>query len=457
MRWRGFALLAFLSLPGLSLPYARRTKTTIGPPSSVSLGGEREEFYSAPPSVRVIVISPPMFGPLYPPLERPCVIQPVAPVMGFPAIYPLPIYAPSQPTSVSLADLLFLQALERMDRRLERIEGEVSALKEQVESPRCPACGRPMKPEWKVCPYDGTPLTKGPGEEARAAPEPKPPSKGPEEGRPSPAERPPEPAGERPKPLAPPEPAPKAAAKEAEGWVIDWDRNVMTATGRASLEEARGDAERARRTALERAYASLREGLLDLWGRRKVEGVDPYTWAAELSSRAKVVRERELPDGTWEVEVELKFGEAVPESGGRAEVKPSEEKEPPKGAEGGEGKPPARREGPFTGLIVDARGLGLKPAMSPKIWDEKGRLVWQKIEVSTEFMLREGIVAYARSMEEALKSPRAGKNPLVIRAKGVRGPFKADPVISAEDADLVLKEDERTKFLERCNVVFVID
>ncbi len=23
----------------------------------------------------------------------------------------------------------------------------------------CPTCGRPMQPNWTVCPYDGTPLT----------------------------------------------------------------------------------------------------------------------------------------------------------------------------------------------------------------------------------------------------------------------------------------------------------
>lgn len=28
----------------------------------------------------------------------------------------------------------------------------------------CPTCGRPMAPEWTVCPYDGTPLATGSSE-----------------------------------------------------------------------------------------------------------------------------------------------------------------------------------------------------------------------------------------------------------------------------------------------------
>ncbi len=30
----------------------------------------------------------------------------------------------------------------------------------QASGRTCPTCGRPMAPEWTVCPYDGTPLTE---------------------------------------------------------------------------------------------------------------------------------------------------------------------------------------------------------------------------------------------------------------------------------------------------------
>ncbi|HIE08854.1 MAG TPA: hypothetical protein EYP65_03290 [Armatimonadetes bacterium] len=307
-----------------------------------------------------------------------------------------------------------------------------------------------MKPEWNLCPYDGTRLVKGP-EPAREVSEPKLPSEKAEE---KPRALPPKAVEEGPKPASVPKG--KKEHKPAEGWVIDWDRNLMRAVGRASLDEARGDPERARRLALERAYDSLREGLLDLWGKRPREGVDPYQWAAELVQRAKVAKERQLPDGTWEVEVELKFGK--PEEAQEAKEKVSSAPalaQAPTEKEQAETSP--RKVGRYTGLIIDARGLGLKPAMSPKIWDENGRLVWQKVKVSPDFVVKEGIVAYARSLEEARKNPRAGKNPLIVKAKGVRGPFKADPVVSPEDADLIIEANKRSKFLDKCKVVFVID
>lgn len=112
--------------------------------------------------------------------------------------------------------------------------------------------------------------------------------------------------------------------------------------------------------------------------------------------------------------------------------------------------------GPFSSLIVDASGLGLKRAMSPKIRREDKSEVWGTVEVDPDFVLETGIVSYTASMAEAVRDPRKGDNPLVIKAIGISGgKFLCDPVISDGDAITVLAEEKNTHFLEKFNVIFI--
>ncbi len=112
--------------------------------------------------------------------------------------------------------------------------------------------------------------------------------------------------------------------------------------------------------------------------------------------------------------------------------------------------------GPFSSLIIDASGLGLKRAMSPKIRREDKSEVWGTVEVDPDFVLETGIVSYTASMAEAVRDPRRGDNPLVIKAIGISGgKFLCDPVISDGDAITVLNEEKNTHFLEKFNVIFI--
>lgn len=112
--------------------------------------------------------------------------------------------------------------------------------------------------------------------------------------------------------------------------------------------------------------------------------------------------------------------------------------------------------GPFTSLIVDSSGLGLKRAMSPKIRREDGTEVWGTVEVDPDYVLEKGIVSYTTSLDLARRDPRAGDNPLVIQAIGISGgKFMCDPVVSDSDAKKAIDEDAITNFLSKFNVIFV--
>jgi|YNPNPStandDraft_1061719.scaffolds.fasta_scaffold00001_52 hypothetical protein len=111
---------------------------------------------------------------------------------------------------------------------------------------------------------------------------------------------------------------------------------------------------------------------------------------------------------------------------------------------------------PYTSVIIDASNYRLDRCMSPKIRRSDGSEVWGTVKVDLDFVEEHGIVAYARTLDEARKNPRCGSNPLVIKAIDVGGgKFYSDPVISNPDAKILLDEDAKSGFLKRFNVIFV--
>ncbi len=115
---------------------------------------------------------------------------------------------------------------------------------------------------------------------------------------------------------------------------------------------------------------------------------------------------------------------------------------------------------PYTGLVVDCRGLNLRRSMAPKIRRADGSEVWGTVQVDPDFVIQHGIVVYVDSRQpDLLGSPeiveRIGNNPLVIRATGVAGAALTDPVITNEDAERLLEANRQHGFLNELRVVFV--
>lgn len=117
----------------------------------------------------------------------------------------------------------------------------------------------------------------------------------------------------------------------------------------------------------------------------------------------------------------------------------------------------SKKEIVFTGLIIDCKGLAIKPALSPKIYDEDGREVYGSAYVTKEWVVKYGIVGYSKSVKDAAKLDRVGDKPGQIKAVKASGDNKTDIVISEEDAKDIRSAVKNLKFLSQCRVVFVID
>ncbi|MDH3382009.1 MAG: hypothetical protein OEL54_04850 [Flavobacteriaceae bacterium] len=110
----------------------------------------------------------------------------------------------------------------------------------------------------------------------------------------------------------------------------------------------------------------------------------------------------------------------------------------------------------YTGLIIDARGSGVKPAMSPKVYDTDGKEVYGSAAVERSFALKLGIVGYAKDVNKAKSNDRVKGNPLILKANLKQGAKSSDLTITKTDADLLRQVEQSQTFLREARVLILI-
>jgi hypothetical protein len=111
----------------------------------------------------------------------------------------------------------------------------------------------------------------------------------------------------------------------------------------------------------------------------------------------------------------------------------------------------------FTGMVVDARGIQARPAMSPKIVDENGQEVYGSMMVDREFAVQQGMSGYARDLMAAQTNQRVTDNPITVKGVKADGPGKANIVISNADAQKLRSVSENISFMKKARVMIVLD
>ena len=111
----------------------------------------------------------------------------------------------------------------------------------------------------------------------------------------------------------------------------------------------------------------------------------------------------------------------------------------------------------YTGLIVDARKLGLRPALIPKILNQNGELVYSQQSLEQKELIRMGLVGYAKDVDAAARNQRVTADPYVIPGLNAAGEKKTDVVISNREAQVVLTTAPYTGYLKNGRVMIVYD
>jgi hypothetical protein len=113
--------------------------------------------------------------------------------------------------------------------------------------------------------------------------------------------------------------------------------------------------------------------------------------------------------------------------------------------------------GAFTGLVIDAKGLGLMPAMAPKVVNESGEEVYGSKYVSRDFAVKQGMVGYDKDVNAARNNQRVTNNPLVIKGLKASGANSTDIVVSDADAQRIHSAAQTQNFLDKTRVMVVLD
>ncbi len=116
-------------------------------------------------------------------------------------------------------------------------------------------------------------------------------------------------------------------------------------------------------------------------------------------------------------------------------------------------------ESPYTGLLVDVRGLGLQPSIAPRVLSTAGHVIHGAATVERSLATDYGVAGYDDDIDRAYTSERLGgeeANPFVVRATGTAGRYSGDAILDNFDAVQVLQADEVGDFLRQGRVTFLL-
>ncbi len=114
--------------------------------------------------------------------------------------------------------------------------------------------------------------------------------------------------------------------------------------------------------------------------------------------------------------------------------------------------------GSYTGLIVDARGLDLRPALVPRLLNVNGREeVYASNILYRKEAVQSGIVGYSKDLVAAARQARVTNVPLVVKGLGTSGTHKTDILLSESDVERIRTAESQSHFLQQARVVVVYD
>ncbi|HYA86596.1 MAG TPA: hypothetical protein VEI57_06005 [Nitrospirota bacterium] len=243
---------------------------------------------------------------------------------------------------------------------------------------------------------------------------------------------------------------------------VDWTTGVITAVGIGAPPAQPANAAQARAMAERAAQVVALRNLLEA-----VKGVrvDSTTTVENFMVTSDVIKtevngfiqgampvdKKYMSDGSVEVTVGMRLTGALADA-----LLPKGPAMPPTPSTMPGGTPEGQGQ-LYTGLIIDARGLGVRPAMAPKILNEDGKEVYGSAWINRDYAVREGMVGYLKDPAAAQTNPRVTDKPMIVKAIKVSGDARVDTVISNADAAALQSASQNLSMLEKCRVIILVD
>ncbi len=245
--------------------------------------------------------------------------------------------------------------------------------------------------------------------------------------------------------------------------VVDWTAGIVTASGIGFPPPDAVNSTQARLLAKRAAQSVAYRNLLEAFTAIRVDSTttvkNHITTSDEIQLKvqgmvedAKIINERQLEKSGYEITLQMKLTGRVSETFAPKDALPVKRIVPE--------TPPALRPkagGPYTGLVVDARGMGVRPALIPRILTEDGQEAYSQSYVLAKYRQSQGIAAYVSDPAAARTHPKVTDNPLFVKALRPVGNSHTDLVISNAAAQTIHGVKDHFEFLEKAQVIVIID
>lgn len=245
-----------------------------------------------------------------------------------------------------------------------------------------------------------------------------------------------------------------------ENGKVDWSNGVVEAAGIGVPPNDAANPAQGRAIAKNQAKASARQNLYDLIRNLKIDSkysvrglIDQQDITQEALKRClmrcRLVDISYLSNGSVKATVALRINGTFAELVLPKDILTIDTVLQP--------KRPLKKAESFTGLVVDCRGLRIKPAMVPVIVDEDGGVVYGSAYVSRDYAVQQGMVSYVKDMTATQKNPRVAPRPLNVKGIRTTKTGLSDIVISNADAAKIRGAASNLSLMQKCRVVIVLD
>jgi hypothetical protein len=245
---------------------------------------------------------------------------------------------------------------------------------------------------------------------------------------------------------------------------VNWTTGIATAKGIGIPPKNPASALQAKEMAKSAAWAVALRNLLEAVKGVRVDSMtlvknfvmtndEVRTRVEGMVKGAKLVKEQEMPDGSFETTVEMKltgdFSSVVlPKPSPRTDPLPQYKKPVV------DGHPVSKS---YSGLVVDARGTGAHTALAPRILNEQGDEAYSVAYVEQRDVAEQGIAIYVPDLPSAQANPRVTSTPLLVKALRATGNNRTDLVVSDADVQTIHGVPDHFKFLKLAKVLVILD
>ncbi len=108
----------------------------------------------------------------------------------------------------------------------------------------------------------------------------------------------------------------------------------------------------------------------------------------------------------------------------------------------------------YTGLVIDARGIGFRPCLRPRVFGQS-KLLYPGSYVDRHLAIRQGYVRFYRNLGQAQQSSLVGKMPFTVKAASLTRGKRALLLPDAASQELFAVLQDSGNFMSRCKVVIV--